>query len=228
MVHKYSRQWSAEWKITPTGLQSISCMSVFPNQWTVFTPDHSNHRFLTPAYLRCMLSFHSVLLLKTYPLLELKLNCRALPHCHLRAVLPTAKLWEKMASRYVLIYMRLPACVNQEIMTISEQFELSKSPSGVLIESNKILNCNQKSWDLTASPFQRTSCTYCYKPCCPGPDYTISSKDPSQGGVFVCVCVRMSVGAWVCVCSVTSSSLQPPWTVACQAPLPMGFSRQEY
>ena len=35
---------------------------------------------------------------------------------------------------------------------------------------------------------------------------------------------------WVCVCShsVVSNSLQPPWSVARQAPLSMGFSRQEY
>ena len=29
-------------------------------------------------------------------------------------------------------------------------------------------------------------------------------------------------------CSVMSSSLQPPWTTACQAPLSMGFSKQKY
>ena len=29
-------------------------------------------------------------------------------------------------------------------------------------------------------------------------------------------------------CSVVSNSLQAPWTVACQAPLSMRFSRQEY
>ena len=28
--------------------------------------------------------------------------------------------------------------------------------------------------------------------------------------------------------SVMSNSLQPPWTTACQAPLSMGFARQEY
>ena len=32
----------------------------------------------------------------------------------------------------------------------------------------------------------------------------------------------------MCVCSVVSDSLQTPWTVALQAPLSMGFSRQEY
>ena len=34
--------------------------------------------------------------------------------------------------------------------------------------------------------------------------------------------------ASVCACSVVSSSLRPPWTVARQAPLCTGFSRQEY
>ena len=38
----------------------------------------------------------------------------------------------------------------------------------------------------------------------------------------VCVCVC------VCVHSVLSDSLATPWTLALQAPLPMGFSRQEY
>ena len=38
-------------------------------------------------------------------------------------------------------------------------------------------------------------------------------------GVYVCVCVC------VCVCSVVSDSTTP-WTVAHQAPLSMGFSRQ--
>ena len=34
---------------------------------------------------------------------------------------------------------------------------------------------------------------------------------------------------WImCVCSVMSDSLRPPWTGACQAPLFLGFSRQEY
>ena len=32
----------------------------------------------------------------------------------------------------------------------------------------------------------------------------------------------------VCVCSIVSDSLRPPWAVAHQAPLSMGFSRQEY
>ena len=32
----------------------------------------------------------------------------------------------------------------------------------------------------------------------------------------------------MCVCSVVYDSLQTPWTVALQAPLSMGFSRQEY
>ena len=32
----------------------------------------------------------------------------------------------------------------------------------------------------------------------------------------------------VCACSVTSDSCRLPWTVACEAPLFMGFSKQEY
>ena len=31
-----------------------------------------------------------------------------------------------------------------------------------------------------------------------------------------------------CVCSVMSDSFATPWTVACQASLPIGFPRQEY
>ena len=32
----------------------------------------------------------------------------------------------------------------------------------------------------------------------------------------------------MCACSIVSDSLGIPWTVACQAPLSMGFSRQEH
>ena len=32
----------------------------------------------------------------------------------------------------------------------------------------------------------------------------------------------------ICACSVVSDSLRPPWTVAGQVPLSMGFPRQEY
>ena len=42
----------------------------------------------------------------------------------------------------------------------------------------------------------------------------------------MCVCVRVHARAHAC--SVASDSLQPPCTVARQAPLSMGFSRQEY
>ena len=38
--------------------------------------------------------------------------------------------------------------------------------------------------------------------------------------VFVCVCVH--------TCSVVSNSFTSPWTIACQPPLSMEFSRQEY
>ena len=40
----------------------------------------------------------------------------------------------------------------------------------------------------------------------------------------MCVCER----ACVYVCSVVSDSFATAWTVACQAPLSMKFSRQEY
>ena len=32
----------------------------------------------------------------------------------------------------------------------------------------------------------------------------------------------------ICACSVMSDSLWPPWSIACQGPLSMGFSPQEY
>ena len=35
-------------------------------------------------------------------------------------------------------------------------------------------------------------------------------------------------GRCMCACSVISNSLGVPWTVACQAPLSMEFSREEY
>ena len=38
----------------------------------------------------------------------------------------------------------------------------------------------------------------------------------------VCVCVC------VCACALSLSNSETPWTVACQAPLSMEFSRQEY
>ena len=41
-----------------------------------------------------------------------------------------------------------------------------------------------------------------------------------NGDNVVCMCV------WPC--SVVSNSLVTPWTLACQAPLSMGFFRQEY
>ena len=49
----------------------------------------------------------------------------------------------------------------------------------------------------------------------------LSSKPQSLVSTFVCLCV---------VCLVTQSclTLKTPWTAACQAPLSMGFSRQEY
>ena len=44
----------------------------------------------------------------------------------------------------------------------------------------------------------------------------------SEGELLICECVR------VCACSVVSGSLRPLWTVARQAPLSVGFSRQEH
>ena len=44
-----------------------------------------------------------------------------------------------------------------------------------------------------------------------------------KSGIFFFFTVAVSV-----ICSVMSNSLRPPWTVAHQAPLSMGFSRQEY
>ena len=45
------------------------------------------------------------------------------------------------------------------------------------------------------------------------------------------VCVRVCVCMCVCVCGQLLIRVQlfaTPWTIACQAPLSMGFSRQEY
>ena len=42
----------------------------------------------------------------------------------------------------------------------------------------------------------------------------------------VCACVYMYV--YICVCAKSFPTLCTPWTVACQAPLSMRFSRQEY
>ena len=82
-------------------------------------------------------------------------------------------------------------------------------------------------------------------PCC-----VVSSRGQQRGpagqqassvcvcSVCVCVCVCVYVRACVCVCararasglchSVVSDSFVTSWTVAHQAPLSMGFSRQEY
>ena len=52
--------------------------------------------------------------------------------------------------------------------------------------------------------------------------YCTASGNATQCYVCVCVCV--------CVCVLVASHIQlfaTPWTVACQAPLSMEFSRQE-
>ena len=43
-----------------------------------------------------------------------------------------------------------------------------------------------------------------------------------------CVCVCVCVCVCMHACSGMSDSFQPPWTVTYQAPLSMGFPRQEY
>ena len=46
--------------------------------------------------------------------------------------------------------------------------------------------------------------------------------------IIVCVCVCVCVCVHVLTASVMSNSYVTTWTVACQAPLSMEFSRQEY
>ena len=52
--------------------------------------------------------------------------------------------------------------------------------------------------------------------------------------IYVCVCVHICVCVCVCVCTRTLSHFSQVllfatlWTVACQAPLSIGFFRQEY
>ena len=50
---------------------------------------------------------------------------------------------------------------------------------------------------------------------------TVLLKKPKDSSVYVCVCLYVSH-------SVMSDSMRPPCTIACQAPLSMEFSRQEY
>ena len=50
--------------------------------------------------------------------------------------------------------------------------------------------------------------------------------------LYMCACIHVHVCVCVCVCAVlvaqSGLTLRPPWTVTCQAPLFMGFFRQEY
>ena len=52
------------------------------------------------------------------------------------------------------------------------------------------------------------------------------------GVVCMCVCVCVCICICMCACTLSCFSLiqffATLWTVACQGPLPMGFSRQEY
>ena len=54
---------------------------------------------------------------------------------------------------------------------------------------------------------------------------------PYLYGCFLKKLLVVSLSAWhtcVCSCSVVSHSFWPPWTLTHQAPLSIGFSRQEY
>ena len=68
--------------------------------------------------------------------------------------------------------------------------------------------------------------------CNPGPLHSLlTSPLPSalaRMHVCVCVCVCVHLCVRVLSRSVASDSLRPPWTVAHQDPLSMGFFRQEY
>ena len=50
--------------------------------------------------------------------------------------------------------------------------------------------------------------------------------------VCVCVCVYIHIYIYIYICgglvNKSCPTLATPWTIACQAPLLMGFSRQEY
>ena len=55
-------------------------------------------------------------------------------------------------------------------------------------------------------------------------DLTVHLKIVKIINSKLCMCVCVCVLS----CSVVSDSFATPWTVACQTPLSMGFSRQEY
>ena len=60
------------------------------------------------------------------------------------------------------------------------------------------------------------------------PVNSISFHTPRLLRVCVCVCVCVCVSARLLLCSQSHVQLfATPWTVACQAPLSKGFSRQE-
>ena len=64
-----------------------------------------------------------------------------------------------------------------------------------------------------------------------GETWEVTKEWVGAGRRHVCMCVSMKVCVHVnCVLSrsVVSNSFMTPWTVARQAPLSMGFSRQEY
>ena len=87
---------------------------------------------------------------------------------------------------------------------------------------NKILLNHKKEWNFAI----------CNNMDGPGGSYEINLTVEDKYSVCVCACacvrVRVRAHAHVLSHSVVSDSLWPPWTIGCQAPLFMEFSRQEY
>ena len=61
--------------------------------------------------------------------------------------------------------------------------------------------------------------------------FNIKLKTYFNLDILTCVCVCVCVCVCMCVCALSCSVMTDPvvpWTVACQSPLPMEFSTQEY
>ena len=65
-------------------------------------------------------------------------------------------------------------------------------------------------------------------PCNAGDMGSIPGQEPGIPRVCVCVCVCVCVFVGVCESLSQVQLFATPWTVACQAPLSMEFSRKEY
>ena len=46
--------------------------------------------------------------------------------------------------------------------------------------------------------------------------------------MYMCVCIYTIIYKYIYICKYQILMICDPWTVACQAPLSMGFFRQEY